>query len=68
MILNNTQAEAVYSAMCTLNNVGGEIDVRIEALSVRSLDNGMIVVNCSTTRRIEGYASQSDFAVAYSLN
>lgn len=68
MILNKSQADAVYSAMCALNNVGGQIDVRIEALSVRSLESGMIVVSCTTSRRIEGYASQKDFALAYELS
>jgi acyl-coenzyme A thioesterase PaaI-like protein len=31
MILNEAQAEAVYTAMCHLNNVGGELSVTLNA-------------------------------------
>lgn len=69
-ILNSSQAQAVYAAMCALNNVGGKID-RIY------LQGGQIRVHEDTTGRIfvdskldgeEFYISQVGFAAAYGLS
>lgn len=65
-ILTQTQAEAVYSAMCALNNVGG-------TAADLSLGNAVIKSDMSGAVRIFGktddeeYASQHAFAAAYDL-
>lgn len=33
MILKNAEAQAIYDAMCSLNNVGGTLHARIETAS-----------------------------------
>lgn len=69
MILTQAQAEAVYSAICVLNNVSG----RIEALNLP--DNG-IAVGCFSSGVIhvrniygqfENHTNQAAFATAYGL-
>lgn len=74
MILNQAQAEAVYSAMCALNNVGGKLDVKIPAgngLCTRVFEamQGIILITEDTSMSInrERHANQSDFATAYNL-
>lgn len=75
-ILTQAQAEAVYSAMCHLNNVGGRITA-----TVAIVDNGTFVNIHETSLGIvfvtkvcdfdrvdhEEYESQTDFATAYGL-
>ena len=63
------QAEAVYSAMCTLNNVGGRVFATMGDQRVTEA-NGCITV----FEYLEGqwelgerYVSQSAFATAYGL-
>lgn len=67
MILNQAQAEAVYSAMCALNNVGGICgDLTLsEGLRVQWLDRVTVRDGLSGPR--EEYANQAEFATAYSL-
>lgn len=64
LILTPAQAEAVYSAMCELNNVGGRIDVRLANCCVTEHSRGVNVEGPTTT---EQYANQSAFATAYGL-
>lgn len=67
MILNKSQAEAVYSAMCALNNVGGycnELMVGKHDAIVVSYEDGRVVVFGDA---IERYSDQSAFASAYGL-
>lgn len=71
MILNKSQAEAVYSAMCALNNVSARLDVNLpqgNGLAIRVYEGlgGRIFL---TTERgqTEIYADQSAFATAYDL-
>lgn len=68
LILNQAQAEAVYSAMCALNNVGGiEGDLTLnEGLRVQWLE--CVTVRDGLFGPREEYADQSDFATAYGLN
>jgi GTP cyclohydrolase III len=79
MILNPAQAEAVYSAMCALNNVGALINTtrrysNREGFKVTQSEDyfGEIVVatfdaNDQTTSS-ESYADQNEFATAHRLN
>lgn len=65
-ILNQSQAEAVYSAMCALNNVGMRIDANIRATRVVEGPGGGVVV-FGYAQPTEQYANQSAFATAYGL-
>lgn len=78
MILNQSQAEAVYSAMCALNNVGGRVDARIPedgAVVTRVCDTLSGEIHISIENRIvlgsseivELHEDQSAFATAYGL-
>ena len=80
-ILTQAQAEAVYSAMCALTNVGGTVKVTlpIHALPVATSgeyiraweDDGHIqVVRCvrHTREADEFYENQAAFATAYDLD
>jgi len=76
LFLNQSQAEAVYGAMCALNNVGGRI-----AATVAIVDAGTHVNVYETSLGVvclvkvcdfdlvdsEGYESQAAFATAYGL-
>ena len=67
MILNKEQAEAVYSAMCALNNVGavcGDLTLG-EGLRVQWLVSVTVRDGLSGPR--EEYLGQSAFAAAYGL-
>lgn len=71
LILNQAQAEAVYSAMCALNNVGGRIDVLIPnpggvIVQVQEMQHGEVWVFFGSLGS-ENYADQSAFAAAYGL-
>lgn len=65
-ILNQAQAEAVYSAMCALNNVGGRIAANIGVINVYESIDGWVQVT-SPGLPTEVYATQSEFATAYGL-
>lgn len=75
-ILTQAQAEAVYSAMCALNNVGARVQVfglDADGLEVRERANGCVVIGylVGNARRgtvLESHADQSAFATAYGLN
>lgn len=65
-ILNQAQADALYNAMCHLNNVCGRIEVSLRNCRVQEYANGSIRI--STSRgRVEMYDNQSAFATAYGL-
>lgn len=66
MILNQAQAEAVYSAMCALNNVGAKITTAVDGKFVFETSTGLVLVDSDTER--ETYAGQFDFATAYNLS
>lgn len=78
MILNKEQAEAVYSAMCAMNNVFGHI----ERMTLLSRKNEKLTIerrgpcglkvhvwrDFAKHDEVEQYARQADFAEAYGLN
>lgn len=68
LILNQSQAEAVYSAMCALNNVGGFCgDITLSGgLRVQWLRSVTVRDGLSGPR--EEYPNQAAFATAYGLN
>lgn len=70
MILNQEQAEAVYSAMCALNNVGdvsSTFDLPNDVW-VQATARGAVNVSPRTYgAKIEVYDSQAAFATAYGL-
>ena len=74
MILNQAQAEAVYAALCSLNNVGAAIRGRIEVtgdIEVKVLVTGCVQVWNTTPSANSGFESfphQPAFAAAYNLN
>lgn len=75
LILNKAKAEAIYSAMCALNNVNGRIkvefgDIGTEGINIFELESGSIrvaYVKKYSTRRCETYTTQDDFKQAYEL-
>lgn len=80
MILNQSQAEAVYTAMCALNNVSGTIKVTLplgrgnatarDCIRVFE-DDGMVKVNRIedfVIDRHEVYDNQAAFVTAYGLD
>ncbi|OZI20086.1 hypothetical protein CAL26_21260 [Bordetella genomosp. 9] len=66
-ILTQAQAEAVYSAMCALNNVGGMIGATLGEAHIAEFPSGRIEVWRSADAR-EMYSGQTDFAAAYGLD
>lgn len=74
LILNQSQAEAVYSAMCELNNVSARLDTFIEAESIhcREISGGRVVIHKTPESPAlvvsEEYPDQSAFATAYGLD
>lgn len=73
-ILNKTQAEAVYSAMCALNNANALLSTFIRTDSGKFIevhDNGDEITLWATEIELpskETHASQSAFATAYGLS
>jgi hypothetical protein len=72
-ILNPSQAEAVYSAMCALNNVSGAIRVIFAAegqkvIKVRQCEDFGSISVIHGFETVERYASQYEFFTAYGLN
>lgn len=80
MILNKAQAEAVYSAMCALNNVGGLLHTRIKSTTpgvlfhVNELPSGHMqiwvadAIGNPTGAGHEDHKNQAAFATAYCLS
>jgi len=69
MTLNPAQAEAVYSAMCGLNNVHMRAcDLRFGNAIVQVDFNGTVRVIGTAVVDDERYADQSAFATAYNLS
>jgi hypothetical protein len=75
-ILTQTQAEAIYSAMCHLNNVGARLDAILDkAFHAREMANGCVAVYALPNVTFPGshgaepeiYPDQSAFATAYNL-
>lgn len=68
-ILSKAQAEAVYSAMCALNNVSGRINVEVEGVNAAENRDGSISVwaDSGMSDDQEVYDSQAAFAAAYGL-
>lgn len=72
MVLNQSQAEAVYGAMCALNNVGATIE-KIEAKEFDvSVRENVITIRSSSDDfsvpvRREVHNNQAAFAHAYAL-
>lgn len=69
MILNQSQAEAVYSAMCALNNVGAKLHAslyeRAQRIDIREA-GGFVCVEVDGQRR-EVFESHDVFAATYGL-
>ncbi|MNL59839.1 hypothetical protein D3C87_1835980 [compost metagenome] len=69
LILNSHQAEAVYSAMCALNNVSGKIECEIDGcIKVIERSNGNIDVSSTKQFSEEYYDDQGAFRDAYGLD
>ena len=70
LILNPSQAEAVYTAMCHQNNVSGTLSATLPGgVRVEECHDGSIQVwTLDTMDRPERYASQANFATAYGMN
>ena len=66
-IITQAQAEAVYNAMCALNNVGGSMSALVSGIRVEETHSGRIQVWTGFGEEYELYATQADFARAYSL-
>ncbi len=77
MILTQAQAEAVYSAMCAMNNIGGTISASLHTndwrIHVNALTGNGVGIKATargvspTVVRTEGYESQAAFASAYGM-
>ena len=67
MILNKSQAEAVYAAMCALNNVGGIYLLNIETPEFSAKEDTYGIKLRDVKGVIERHADQAAFAAAYSL-
>lgn len=71
-ILTQAQAEAVYSAMCALNKVGGRIHVTIDESKrvAQRIDSRIHVLEFlnGDWEPCEVYLGQSAFAAAYGLD
>lgn len=76
MILNQATAEAVYSAMCALNNVGGKLNADVpgvhpgHSVNVLETHRGVLIRHMSggACRNLERHTNQAAFAAAYNLN
>lgn len=77
MILNKAESEAIYSAMCLLNNVGTLLHTSRKFLDgsghdVHNESDGTVRVRTfdvnGQTKTGEVYQNQSEFAKAYGLS
>jgi hypothetical protein len=68
LLLTPAQAEAVYSAMCALNNIGSTLQTTVRGVCVRVSDSGEVHVwEPFTSKTYELYATQHEFATTYGL-
>lgn len=79
MILNQSQAEAVYSAMCALNNIGARLsahgigyDDDGLAISVAQSETGLVSIGTgfaphAERKVLERHGGKNAFATAYGL-
>ncbi|MFY3577133.1 hypothetical protein ACOTI8_31015 [Achromobacter xylosoxidans] len=72
LILTTAQAQAVYSAMCALNNIGAVIDVEIPGgcggTRIQGTFTGSVRVEQRwDDRKSERYPDQDAFAASYGL-
>lgn len=75
MILTQSQAEAVYCAMCALNNINARIDVTIplgNGLCIKVFETPFnsirVIQEYRDKDNTEIYITQNEFAVAYGVN
>lgn len=75
MILNRSQAEAVYSAMCALNNISARMEACVDgAFHVCEVSDGSIVVHKLPPSFANAYVgpeihvNQAAFAIVYGLH
>ena len=66
-ILNQAQANAVYDAMCALNNVGGSLKTSFQLTTVEEVGGRWIMIKDHSTGVVEEYDGQSIFATAYEV-
>ena len=75
MILDKSQAKAIYDAMCALNNVSGKITAKFgkqdwDFTSAFETESGEIIVTRAyhyKTQEREIYNNQAEFAAAYEV-
>lgn len=72
MILSSTQAEATANAMAHLNNVAGQLMVRIGEIEIDALYDSVRVSRMDKPGGLlrvetEVYTSQADFCTTYGL-
>lgn len=73
-ILNKAEAKAVYDAMCSLNNVNGQITfgITLDNTQARHItvfeNNEGVFVFLNNGINIESYISQDSFQQAYGLD
>lgn len=69
MILNKTEAETIYSVLCSLNNLGAKVDCFYLRNAIVTLDfKRTISVIGTAIVDDEHYADRSAFATAYGLD
>ena len=80
MILNQAQAQAVYNAMCALNNVGARLsahgigyDADGFAISAEQSETGLVSIGTgfaphAERKVLERHGGKNAFATAYGLN
>ena len=69
-ILNKSQAEAVYSAMCALNNIGSvssEFKLPNDVWVLAGVLGGVTISTGVYGAKIESHSTQANFASAYGL-
>ena len=67
LILTKPQAEAVYNAMCALNNVGMLLDATQTGTWVFQNASGNIIIS-AYAKPTEQYYNQCEFALAYGID
>lgn len=65
LILTAAQAQAVYSAMCALDNVRGRLDIVMRDVRVKEYANAVILI--TSKGMSEDHSNQAAFAAAYGL-
>lgn len=74
LLLSKPQAEAFYSALCALNNIGASTlvlkfkHVHLDSMvKITYIENFCLQVYVESTGAIEKYNEQNEFAAAYEL-